>query len=41
MNRFLTEQTSEWKHPLCWLALAEAACADVERHRKIIEDYNL
>ena len=35
------ELTADWPHPMAWLALAEAAGRDVERHRKITEQYGL
>ncbi|MFF0293228.1 tetratricopeptide repeat protein [Kitasatospora sp. NPDC004614] len=37
----LTDLTASWPHPLAWPALAEAAGADLERHRTIVDDYDL
>lgn len=33
--------TKRWEHPLAWLALAEAAGREVERHKAITEEYGL
>ncbi|MFD8484035.1 hypothetical protein [Kitasatospora sp. NPDC059673] len=40
-DTLLTDLTAHWPHPLAWPALAEAAGADLDRHRKIVDDYDL
>lgn len=37
----LKELTRRWKHPLCWLALAEHVERDVAHHREVEEKYGL
>lgn len=37
----LTQLTKDWPHPLCWLALANEAGHDLERHTEISQRYNL
>ncbi len=40
-NALLEEATAGWPHPLCWRELARAAGADVARHERVIELYQL
>ncbi|GAA0675954.1 hypothetical protein GCM10010193_31250 [Kitasatospora atroaurantiaca] len=40
-DALLLRLTKHWEHPLSWLDLAEAAGADADRHRGIVERYGL
>ncbi|WP_404869260.1 tetratricopeptide repeat protein [Kitasatospora griseola] len=40
-DALLTDLTAAWPHPLAWPALAEAAGADLTRHRETIDAYDL
>ncbi|MFJ1752913.1 hypothetical protein [Kitasatospora sp. NPDC088134] len=40
-DALLARLTADWPHPLAWPDLAEAAGADLGRHRRIVEDYDL
>lgn len=41
IDAFLTEQTAQWPHKLCWLRLAEEAEVNTQPHLDIIERYGL
>ncbi|MDL2317380.1 hypothetical protein LJC59_10005, partial [Desulfovibrio sp. OttesenSCG-928-A18] len=41
LDAILSEETKAWAHPLAWAALAEAAGKPVERHKAIMEKYDL
>jgi hypothetical protein len=40
-DALLTSLTSDWEHPMTWVGLAEAGGADVDRHHRAIEAYDL
>ena len=41
IDAFLTKQTANWPHKVCWLRLAEEAEVNTQPHLDIIERYNL
>ncbi|MEV7598014.1 hypothetical protein AB0O91_11605 [Kitasatospora sp. NPDC089797] len=40
-DALLQRLTADWTHPLAWLDLAEAAEADLDPHREVVERYGL